>query len=114
MLEFAYVAEGEARPVDDAGVVELVEIDRIPLADEARERPEIDLVPSGECHGGRLAHELRQAFFQSHVQVESAVQESATRAARSILQIGRASCRERGENSVGADHGQEKKTINNR
>src|SRR3989441_9249586 len=59
MLEFAYVAEGEARPVDDAGVVELVEIDRIPLADEARERPEIDLVPSGECHGGRLAPRLR-------------------------------------------------------
>ena len=60
MAELPDVAEGEPRAIDDAGVVLLVEVDRVSLGDQAGDGAEIHLESGRERDGGLLAHELGQ------------------------------------------------------
>ena len=85
VAELADVAEGEPRAVDDAGVVLLVEVDRVALADEAGDHAEVHLEAGGEDERGVLSHELGQPLLELDVEVERAVQEAAAGAAGSVL-----------------------------
>ncbi len=73
MTELAHVAEGEARAVDDAGVILLVEIDPVALADQAGNGSQIHLEARGKGHGGFLPHERGQALLELDVEVQRAV-----------------------------------------
>ena len=58
------LAEGQPRAVDDARVVLLVEVDDVAVADEARDRAEVDLEAGGEGDGRLLPHEVREPLLE--------------------------------------------------
>ena len=84
VAELAHLAEGEPRAVEDAGMVLLVEVDIIALADQTRDGAQVHLEAGGEDDRGFLSHELGQAALQLHVQIERSVEEPAAGAARAV------------------------------
>ena len=88
VLELPDVAEREARAVDDARVVLLVEIDDVALADETGDRAQVHLEAGGEGDGRVLAHEVGEPLLEPHVDIEGAVQEPRAGAARSVFPDG--------------------------
>ncbi len=81
---FRDLGERQARAVDDAGVVLLVEIHGVPAVKQAGDYAQIDLEPGGEGDGRRLADELGQLRLEGLVQVQGAVQKATARAASPI------------------------------
>ena len=84
MVEPLALAERQLGAVDDAGVIELVEIDRLVARQESGDEPEIGAIPGGEDHARFLAEELGERTLQLLVQVEGPVQESRAGAARAV------------------------------
>ena len=80
VLESLDVPERQPGPVDDAGVVLLVQVDGVPLAHETGDGAQVHLEAGRERDGGLLTHELGQPLFELHVEVERSVQEAAARA----------------------------------
>ncbi len=104
------LAEGEAAAVHDAGVVQAVCDQDIPLAAQRREDPQIRLESGGEQQGGLLPLELGQLSLHGLVELQVPAQEagptaagavSLDRLARGLLDFGMG---RQAEVVVGPDH----------
>ena len=78
------LAIGHLGAVDDRGVVELVQVDHLAAAHQARDQAEVGRVAGGEDEAGFLAQELGQGALELLVEVEGAVQEPAAGAPRAV------------------------------
>ena len=77
-------AKDRRAPVDDAGVVLLVEIDRVAAIEQAGDGAEVHLEARREGDRRRLADEPRQLLLQRLVQGEGPVQQPAPRASGAV------------------------------
>ena len=69
----------------DAGVIQLVHVDRVVAAYQRSQRSQVGLVTGAVDQRGFLAHEVGQLFLQAIVEIEIAVQKSASGIAGSVL-----------------------------
>ncbi len=81
VIEAYRLAVGHFGAVHDRGVIQLVQEDEVAPAHQSRHDAEVRLVAGRKHDAGFLAEELRQLGFQLLVQIQSAVQEAASRAA---------------------------------
>ena len=84
MVEALGFAVGHLGPVDDRGMVELVQIDHFAAADEPGDEAEVGRVAGGEDQTGFLAQEFGQRVLELLVEVQRPVQEPAARTARAV------------------------------
>ena len=83
--ELEGLAEAKARAVDDAGVIQGVE-EHEPVSEaEAAHHSQIGLEAGAVGHSFVFADELCELFFELQVDIQRAVQETGSRAARTVF-----------------------------
>ncbi len=89
MAEFAHLAEAQAAAVDDAGVVEGVEEDESAAEGQAADDSQVDLESGAVGYGLVLADEFGKLGFEFFVDIEGAVEKTASGATGSVFFDGR-------------------------
>ena len=78
VVELHHRAEPEPRAVDDAGVVELVDVDHVAALDQGGDHPEVDLEACTETKGGFLFYKFCKFLFKFNMYIKCAVQKPGT------------------------------------
>src|SRR5690606_9456566 len=75
VIEPLCLAVREPGAIDDAGVIQLVEVDSLTPADQAGDHAQVGPIAGGEDQGALLAEELGEGGLKLLVEVEGAVEE---------------------------------------
>jgi hypothetical protein len=84
VIEALGLAVGELGAIHNGGMVQFVQVDHIPTADQAGDQSQVGRVPGGEDQARFLTQEFGQGALQLLVQVQGSIEKPAAGTARAV------------------------------